>query len=147
YDTLDEKWIVLPASTQNSFERLMAAIGQPQLANDPRFLTNQSRVKHRSELDQYTVPLFSQRTFEQLHEILDRHGVAHAWVNSVADLFDDPHVRSRNNIISVYDYALDKEVKMQGVVPKLSKRPGRVKWAGTPMGWHNEEIYQGLLNL
>lgn len=147
YDTLDEKWIVLPASTQNIFERLMAAIGQPQLANDPRFLTNQSRVKHRSELDQYIVPFFSQHTFEQLHEILDRHGVAHAWVNSVADLFDDPHVRSRNNIISVYDYALDKEVKMQGVVPKLSKTPGRVKWAGTPMGWHNEEIYQGLLNL
>lgn len=36
---------------------------------------------------------------------------------------------------------------MQGIVPKFSKTPGQVKWAGAPLGWHNNEIYKGLLNL
>lgn len=147
YDTKDRKWIVLPASTQNIFERLMKAIGHPELVKDPRFLTNPLRVKNREQLDEYLLPFFSEHTLEQLREILEEHGVAHSSVNSVADLYNDPHVQDRENIISVFDYALNKEIKMQGIVPKFSKTPGQVKWAGAPLGWHNNEIYQELLNL
>ncbi|WML39598.1 CoA transferase [Neobacillus sp. OS1-2] len=147
YDTKDHKWIVIPASTQNIFERLMTAIGHPELVNDPRFLTNQLRVRNRDELDDYLHSFFSEHTLEYSRERLEKHGVAYSTVNSVADLYHDPHVQERENIISVFDYALNKDIKMQGIVPKFSKTPGQVKWAGAPLGWHNNEIYQGLLNL
>lgn len=147
YDTKDNKWIVIPASTQNIFERLMMAIGHPELVKDPRFLTNQLRVRNRNQLDEYILSFFSEHTLDDSREQLEKHGVAYSSVNSVADLFHDPHVQDRENIISVFDYELNKEIKMQGIVPKFSKTPGKAKWAGAPLGWHNDEIYKGLLNL
>lgn len=147
YDTKDKKWIVIPASTQNIFKRLMVAIGKPELIEDPRFLTNQLRVENRERLDEHLVPFFAGHTLETLREILNEHGVAHSWVNSVADLFEDPHIQERENLISVYDYELDQNVTMQGIVPKLSKTPGEVKWAGAPIGWHNDNVYKDLMGL
>lgn len=147
YETKDNKWIVIPASTQNMFERLMKAIGQPELIDDPKFLTNQLRVEHRDELDTYLKSFFSNHTLSELRDILEKNNVAHSWVNSVADLIKDPHIKERENLIDVFDYALNQNVLMQGVVPKLSKTPGEVKWAGPPLGWHNDEVYQGLLGL
>ncbi|WP_040209175.1 CaiB/BaiF CoA transferase family protein [Neobacillus jeddahensis] len=147
YDTKDHKWMVIPASTQNMFERLMIAIGHPELVKDPRFLTNQLRVSNRDQLDEYIISFFSEHTLEYLRELLEKHEVAYSPVNSVVDLFHDPHVQDRENIISVFDYELNKEIKMQGIVPKFSKTPGQVNWAGAPLGWHNNEIYQGLLDL
>ena len=39
-------------------------------------------------------------------------------------------------------------VRMQNVVPKLSRTPGKIRWPGpTRMGQHNEEIYCGKLGL
>lgn len=145
YDTKDDKWIVIPASTQNIFKRLMEAIGHPELVDDPRFKTNILRVQNREQLDEYLVPFFSSHTLEELREILERHDVAHAWVNSVEDLFKDPHIKERENLIQVFDYEKKDSVTMQGIVPKFSKTPGKVKWAGPPMGWHNHEIYKDLL--
>ncbi len=147
YDTKDHKWMVIPASTQNMFERLMIVIGHPELVRDPRFLTNQLRVRNRDQLDEYILSFFSEHTFEQLRDLLEKHEVAYSPVNSVADLIHDPHVQERENIISVIDYGLNKEIKMQGIVPKFSKTPGQVNWAGAPLGWHNTEIYKGLLDL
>lgn len=147
YDTKDNQWIVIPASTQNIFKRLMKAIGRPELIDDPRFVTNKDRIKHRKELDEYLNEFFSQHTLEELCAILEEYEVAHEKINSVADLFQDPHVKARENLIKVFDYALNRDVTMQGVVPKLSKTPGSVKWAGPPLGMHNHEVYQGLLGL
>ncbi|MFN7133986.1 MAG: hypothetical protein ACK4N5_18055, partial [Myxococcales bacterium] len=36
---------------------------------------------------------------------------------------------------------------MQAVAPRLSATPGAVRWAGPPLGAHNDEIYRGLLGL
>jgi crotonobetainyl-CoA:carnitine CoA-transferase CaiB-like acyl-CoA transferase len=68
-------------------------------------------------------------------------------VNSVKDLFEDPHLRARENLVAV-DGPGGEPVWMPGVVPKLSRTPGHVTHAGpaTP-GAHNEEIYCGRLGL
>jgi formyl-CoA transferase len=41
----------------------------------------------------------------------------------------------------------DKTLKIPGMVPKLSKTPGRTDWAGPEVGAYNEEILGGLLGL
>src|SRR5699024_8628849 len=93
YETKDNKWVVIPASTQNMFERLMKVIGHPELIGDPKFLTNELRVEHRGELDEYITPFFSSHKLDELREILEENSVAHSWVNSVSDLIRDPHIK------------------------------------------------------
>jgi crotonobetainyl-CoA:carnitine CoA-transferase CaiB-like acyl-CoA transferase len=58
-------------------------------------------------------------------------------------VFDDPQIKARDAIVSVPDGELGP-VRMQGVVPRFSETPGRVRAAGPAIGQHNEEVYGGL---
>jgi formyl-CoA transferase len=68
-------------------------------------------------------------------------------VNSVRDLFEDPQVKARENIVAVTEPGLGT-IHMPGVVPRLSGTPGTIRSVGprTP-GIDNEEIYLGRLGL
>jgi len=62
-------------------------------------------------------------------------------VYSIADIFVDPHFQAREAVTTVQDPDLGP-VRMQNVIPKLSRTPGKIRWPGpTRMGQHNEEIY------
>ncbi len=143
----DGRYVVLPASTQNMFERLAAAIGHPELVDDPRFITNERRVAHREELDKYIEEFTGRYDLDEVISILEAHEVACERVNSVVELYNDPHVKERDSLVSVYDPELERDVVMQGVFPKLSKTPGTIRWPGPPLGFHNKEIYCDLLQL
>jgi crotonobetainyl-CoA:carnitine CoA-transferase CaiB-like acyl-CoA transferase len=66
---------------------------------------------------------------------------------SVRDLFHDPHVAARDNIVTVMS-AVAGALRMPGVVPRLTRTPGRVTSPGpVKPGEHNEEIYGGRLGL
>ncbi len=67
-------------------------------------------------------------------------------MNSIADVFSDPQVAARENLVSVPD-GKGGEVRMVNVMPKLSRTPGRIRHAGRPLGADNEEVYGNLLGL
>ncbi|PEW84567.1 hypothetical protein CN445_20655 [Bacillus cereus] len=147
YLTKDNRWIIIPASTDNMFKRLMNAIGHPELVDDKRFLTNELRVKHREDLDKYLKDFFSSHVYEELVVILTTFKVAHGSVYSVVDIIKDPQYIVRENLLSIFDDQLKKNVTVQGIVPKMSKTPGTVKWLCPEVGAHNYEIYEQLLGL
>jgi len=147
YVTKDERWIVIPASTENMFKRLVAAIGKPELVNDARFKTNELRVENRNDLDEYLNSVFSSHTLDELSELMNENGVAYGKVNSVVDILNDPHIKERGDLIKVYDAELGRDITMQGITPRFSKTPGSVKWVGPALGAHNEEIYGSLLEV
>src|SRR5690625_84211 len=51
YLSADEKWVVIAANQDTLFARLSAALGQPELATDPRFSDHEARGVHQDELD------------------------------------------------------------------------------------------------
>jgi len=65
----------------------------------------------------------------------------------VRDLFADPQIAARENIVSLPG-PLGGLLHMAGVVPKLSATPGAIDRLGPlAVGEHNEEIYCGRLGL
>jgi formyl-CoA transferase len=78
-------------------------------------------------------------------KILEEYGVPSGLIYSVKEIVEDPHYHAREMIIPAKHPVLG-EFKMPGIVPKLSRTPGRVKHTGAEvMGKHNDEIYGGLL--
>jgi crotonobetainyl-CoA:carnitine CoA-transferase CaiB-like acyl-CoA transferase len=81
-----------------------------------------------------------------LQALFDHHEVGWSPIQSIADVFADPHFQARESIVSVEDTELGP-VKMQNVVPRFSETAGRVATAGPALGQHNNEIYRDLLGL
>jgi crotonobetainyl-CoA:carnitine CoA-transferase CaiB-like acyl-CoA transferase len=129
YQTLDEKWVVVSSSTAGTARRLFQAIGRIDLANDPELQTNRQRMGRAAEIDSLVAKWMLLHTRDTALAILRDHDVAAAPINSVADVANDPHVIQRNSLIDVMDEDLGN-IKMQGVVPRFSRTPGKVHWAG-----------------
>jgi succinyl-CoA:(S)-malate CoA-transferase subunit A/succinyl-CoA:(S)-malate CoA-transferase subunit B len=67
-------------------------------------------------------------------------------INSVADIFEDPQFEARENLLRFVDPEAG-EIVIPGVIPKLSKTPGRVKHVGPPIGNGIDSIYGDLLGM
>jgi len=145
YKTKDGKWIALSANAQAMGARVFNAIGQPDLIKDPRFKDNRARVAHIDEVDAIVGGWIGQHTAEDALRIFDEHECAAAPVYDIAGIFADPQFQARETITTVQDPDLGP-VKMQNVIPRLSRTPGKIRWPGpTRMGQHNEDIYCGKL--
>jgi crotonobetainyl-CoA:carnitine CoA-transferase CaiB-like acyl-CoA transferase len=64
---------------------------------------------------------------------------------SIADIFDDPQYKARENIVTMDSRV--GPISVPGVVPKLSATPGAISWLGESLGAHNDEILGGMLGL
>ncbi len=145
YRTADEQWLVLPISTPSMWWRLCTALDRPEVAEDGRFRTNADRLRHREELDAILEPEIAGRNLDELCQTLRAHQVAVGRVNSMADLFDDPDAWQEEMLVRVGD--AEDGVVMPGVVPRLSRTPGRIRHAGPEPGEHTTEILKQLLDL
>ena len=143
----DGKWVILVTSTDRTFARLAEVMGRVDLLTDPRYDTNPHRVEHRDEILALVQDWFSTQGYDQVMKLLDENGVPVSPIPSMADIFEDPQYRARENLVQVEHPVLGR-VTMPGIIPKFSATPGAVRFPG-PMkiGEHNREIYQGELGL
>ncbi len=144
YETGDGRWMALTCSTDRVFVRLAQAMGQPELTEDPRFVTNPRRVENGAAINNIVAKWVKGRTFQQAQQELDEAGVPISLVCSIADIFENPQYKARENVIEVEDPVIGP-VKMPGVVPKFSLTPGRVGATAPALGQHNDVIYGSLL--
>ena len=145
YQARDGRWIAIACTNDRMFERLAGAMGDPALLAD--FASVKTRIARRAEVDGRVQAWVGARPADEALAILERAEVPSSPVNSVRDLFADPHVAARDNILNATT-ALGTLVRMAGIIPKLSVTPGRVDTLGPQEpGAHNEEIYGGRLGL
>ena len=140
YITRDKKWVSISGSAQSTFERMCEALDIKSLIFDNRFLDNRLRIKNAKALDdelQKAISKFDQLT---LINMFDKFGAAVAACNNIEEIFQDEHFKSRENIIEVDDKELGGSLKMQNVVGKFSRTPGKIRHAGPKLGEHNYEV-------
>ena len=75
---------------------------------------------------------------------LRRAGLGASQVNSMADLAGEAHLWTRGDLVRRADPELG-EVVMQGVVPRLSETPGRIKGFSPAPGSDNDAVLEGWL--
>jgi succinyl-CoA:(S)-malate CoA-transferase subunit B len=145
YRARDGRWLAIACTNDRMFERLALAMGRPDLAR--AFPTMATRLERRAELDTLVQTWVGETDAREILARLDAAEVPCGPVASVRDLFEDPHVTARENILELAG-PLGGLLSMAGVVPRLTASPGRVQSAGpVAVGAHNEEIYCGRLGL
>jgi crotonobetainyl-CoA:carnitine CoA-transferase CaiB-like acyl-CoA transferase len=145
YRAHDGRWLAIACTNDRMFERLAAAMARPELAAE--FPTMASRLERRADLDAIVQTWVGSAEARDVLARLDAAEVPCGPVTSARDLFGDPHVRARNNIVELPN-PLGGVLAMVGIVPRLTESPGRVEAVGpVEVGAHNEEIYCGRLGL
>ena len=143
YTTRDGRYLVLAANGDSIFNRLMQAIGRPDIADDPQFKHNDGRAKASDELDAILGAWSASVTLTEALDILEAAEVPASGINSVAEVFEDEQIQARG---SIERYALESGLNlcMPAAVPKLTKTPGGTRWLGPKLGEHNESILESL---
>ena len=72
---------------------LLAAIGQPALATDPRFATRAARITHYADLRAVLGQAFAGRAREAWLPLLEANDVPHAAIHRISEVEHDPQVR------------------------------------------------------
>ncbi len=139
----DGNWLSISASAQSIFERLMDAIGRPELKTDPRFAVNANRVANVTELDQIIGSWMRQYSREEALALLEQAQVAAAPVLDIAGVFADPQFQARGSFVPLDDCDLGS-VRLVNVAPRMSATPGAVRTTGPKLGQHNAEVYGAL---
>ncbi|HET6316237.1 MAG TPA: CoA transferase, partial [Chloroflexota bacterium] len=89
---------------------------------------------------------FAAHTAEDAQGILDAAGVPVSPIYSIADIFADAHYGARRDIVAIEDESLGS-VPMPAVLPRFSRTPGAVRFAGPPLGAHTAQVFGDLLDL
>lgn len=139
YQTGDGGYIHISAGNNSLFRRLMTAMGEPHLADDPRFADPRERANNEEQIDRLIAEWVKQQDLDAVEKLLIDSDVVASRVFTVADIFRDPHFKARAMLPDVPDDELGTLV-MPGVVPKLSQTPGRIKRTGGANGRDTREV-------
>jgi crotonobetainyl-CoA:carnitine CoA-transferase CaiB-like acyl-CoA transferase len=147
YRARDGRWLAIACTNDRMFARLLRAMGRTDLADDARMTTTPARLAHRGLVDDLVAGWVAACDASETLAALEAAEVPSSLVASVRDLFEDAHVRARENIVSIAVPLLGR-LAMPGVVPRLTLTPGRIDAAGPSRpGEHNQEIYGERLGL
>ncbi|MCA3697991.1 CaiB/BaiF CoA-transferase family protein, partial [Aquidulcibacter sp.] len=136
--------LILAANQDTVWRRLAEAMGQPELADDPRFLTHVARGENQAELDALVSAWSIQMTCTDLEAVCEAHGVPCGRIYRAPDMLADPHFAAREAIVTVEHPELGP-FPMPNVFPKLSSTPGNVRWIGPELGSHTNEVLTDML--
>jgi len=141
-------YVALSASAQSIFENVMAAVGREDLVEDPRFEDNDRRVANSEVLDEVIEDWTSERPREEVIETMTEHGAIVGPIYDISDIFEDEQYAARNDIIETRDGRDGEDtIRTHAPIPKFSRTPGEVRYAGPAPGSHNEEVYLDELEL
>ncbi len=135
--------MVIGANADSIFKRMMLAIGRNDLANDPELAHNDGRVKRTRELDEAITAWTMQHDLGKILTILDKAEVPAGKIYDIADIVNDPHYQARE-MIRQFRLPVGQPLKLPGIVPKLSRTPGEIRWVGPQLGAHTAEVLSSL---
>lgn len=142
----DDRSVVIAANQDTVFARLAEAMGQPELAEDPRFSTHIARGEHQTEIDEIVGRWARRLPSEEIISMLNERGVPSGGINTAADILKDPHVRERDSVSWVRAAGIG-DVPMPAPMPRLSRTPGAISHAGPELGADTEDVLRRILGL
>ena len=146
YPTADGKYIAIACTSDKMFTRLASVMGQPELAEEDRYGPVSARLDGREEVNRIVAAWTSGLPRDEALDRLRAGEVPSGPIYNIAEIFEDAQFAARGVLTKVMDERVG-EVVVPGVMPRLSKTPGRISHLGPPLAAHNQEIYSGLLGL
>jgi crotonobetainyl-CoA:carnitine CoA-transferase CaiB-like acyl-CoA transferase len=132
-------WIVVGGANKRNWMRMLEALGAPELAADPRFVSGADRMAHLKELESELSKRFRGKPARYWLDALEGKGVPCGPVQDMLQALRDPQTIARDMVVEVEHTALGP-VKTIGLPVKFSATPGKVRTGAPLYGEHTREV-------
>jgi len=136
----------VPDMTDGLWRSLTSGLGRPELADDPRFSTEQDRRKNYHLVEDAVAEMVKDKTRAELWDVLSTRGLSSAPVLSVAECLEDRHLKERNAFVEL-DHPEAGRVKVPAPWIRLSETPAAITSPAPLKGQHTQEVFGGILGL
>ena len=134
-----DNWITIGASNQNNWMNLLNAIERVDLQEDDRFKDNNSRMKNLEALAPILQEELLKKTSNEWIKIFDEKGLPCGPINSITEMYNDPHTLDRKMVIEVDNKKAGKS-KAIGMPIKFSETNANTEIGAPNFGQHTDEI-------
>jgi len=146
YPCADGKWIAIAGNSEPIFKRLMAAIGRPELADDPRYANNALRCANSTELDTAIAAWTKTLPAKEADAVMEAAEVPATRLYDIADCATDPHFLARKAVMAVDDPLIGRTLHPGPAIRFDGDRPEDVVgWTGPALGAHTDYVLGELI--
>ena len=138
--------IIITVGNEGQFARLCTVLGQPAWSRDSRFASNSVRLANRSELIPLIQAVLGTKTTQYWLERLESGGVPCGPINTLKDVFADPHVIERGMKVEL-ENADGSRVSVVASPIRLSDTPVEYRSAPPDLGSSTAAVLKALLNI
>ena len=137
--------IIVTCGNDGQFRRFVAALGAPEMADDPRYLTNATRVANRDALTEALAALCGGLERDALLATLEEVGVPAGPINTVAQAFEDPQIQHRGMVVDLPHTGARGGTKAYVRSPMRFSEAALDLTRGAPrLGEHTDEILREI---
>jgi crotonobetainyl-CoA:carnitine CoA-transferase CaiB-like acyl-CoA transferase len=146
YPSADGKYVCIVAGSDANFARLCAAMEQPELVHDPRFERLTDRAARADEINGIVADWTSARPAADVEAACVAHDVPVATAYTAADVFGDPHMTARGDLVAVDD-PVAGALRQQAPYPRFVGEPVPTPRGAPRLGEHTDDVLAELLGL
>ena len=141
-------YIIVAIGNDGQFQRFCDLAGRADLARNPDYAGNDSRVRNRESLLAELREIFAGRSSAEWLNGLEERNIGCGPINNLEEVFGDPHVRARDMVVRM-DHPLDggAGVALIGSPMRLSGTPVEYRYAPPMLGEHTEAVLREQLGL
>ncbi len=143
YKAKDNKYISLSASMQSMWEKLAITIGEKELINDPKFISNSDRLNNQDHLDNVISKFIKKYNRDELLKLFSEAGVTVGPVLDISEIIDHPYVVDRE-ILLEHENSEFGNILMHQAFPRLSKTPGKILKSAPSIGENTDDILKEI---
>lgn len=139
-------FVVIAVANDALFTRLAQALGNADLAQDPRFVTDPDRMKHQDDLRLAIESWTCGRTVEEVVDLLEKAGVPAAPIYDLAQAIASPHAQHRQ-LIRTAHHRTAGDVKVMPQPVRFSDMAMDADYAAPTLGQHTDDVLATELGL
>lgn len=136
-------FVMVAVGNDGLWRRFAEALGDEELAADPRYASNPSRVAHRDTLIPRIEALMRTRTTEDWVQTLDEAGVPIGPIQTVDQALADPQVLARG-MVAELEHPTAGPMKVVGCPVRLTRTPASIRTAPPVLGQDTDEVLTSL---
>ncbi|WP_063549064.1 CaiB/BaiF CoA transferase family protein [Burkholderia territorii] len=137
-------WIIVAVGNDGQFRKFVEAGGRPELADDERFATNPSRVRHRDTLVPILAEMVKTRAKADWIGALEAAGVPCGPINDLDEVFDNEQVVARGMQVTL-PHPCGADVKLVRNPIRMSATPPDARTAPPLLGAQTVDILRDML--